>query len=73
MDKLKELERRSERARRAASAYENRAAERDAWIREIANDYTLAAIANVVGVSVSRISHIVGYRGVKVGRPRKQP
>lgn len=71
MDNLKELSRRSERARRAAAAYEARAAERDEWIREISNDHTLAVLAEAAGVSVGRVSHIVGYRGKKAGRPRK--
>ena len=71
MDKLTTLAQLAAQTRKAAAAYENWAARRDALIREIGDDHTLAVLANAAGISHSRVSHIVGNRGAKVGRPRR--
>lgn len=66
-----EIARLAAEARKRFAAYEEATAERDEAIKRHAADMTLGAIAEAAGISVGRVSHIVGYRGVKVGRPRK--
>lgn len=66
-----EIARLAAKARKQLAAYEHTIAQRDDAIKRRADDMTLAALAEQAGISVGRISHIVGYRGKKAGRPRK--